>query len=134
MHRFSIRVRYGDTDQMGIAYHANYLRWFEIGRAEMLRELGLSYRCVEQDLGVSLPVLVAHCEYRRAARYDDQVWIETAVATFERASIRFAYRLVREDGELLAEGYTEHCFLSRDGRPIRMPPELQSVMARAPRT
>ena len=133
MHRFAIRVRYGDTDQMGFAYYAHYLRWFEIGRAEMLRDLGMSYASVERELGIQLPVLAAHCEYRRSARYDDQVWIETAVAELKRASVRFTYRVVHDDGGVLAEGYTEHCFLSREGRPVRMPPELQQLMDRAPR-
>jgi acyl-CoA thioester hydrolase len=133
MHRFAIRVRYGDTDQMGFAYYAHYLRWFEIGRTELLRDLGMSYASVERDLGVLLPVLTAHCDYKRSARYDDRVWIETAVAELKRASMRFAYRIVHEDGGLLAIGYTEHCFLSRDGRPVRMPVELQQLMDRAPR-
>lgn len=133
MHRFALRVRYGDTDQMGFAYYANYLRWFEIGRAEMLRDLGLSYRSVEEDLGVSLPVLEASCRYHRPARYDDALVVETAVAVLKRASVRFAYRVLREDGELLAEGHTEHCFLARDGRPVRMPHALEVLMERAPR-
>ena len=133
MHRFSLRVRYGDTDQMGFAYYANYLRWFEIGRAEMLRDLGMSYARVEQELEVSLPVLEAACRYHRSARYDDLVVVETAVASLKRASVRFAYRVVREDGQLLAEGHTEHCFLGRDGRPTRCPKALEALMTRAPR-
>ncbi|MFI5369926.1 MAG: acyl-CoA thioesterase [Candidatus Eisenbacteria bacterium] len=133
MHRFSLRVRYGDTDQMGFAYYANYLRWFEIGRAEMMRDLGMSYQRVEDELGVTLPVVEAACRYRRPARYDDTVVIETAVADLKRASVRFAYRVVREDGELLAEGHTEHCFLTREGRPTRMPRELETLIERAPR-
>ncbi len=133
MHRFAIRVRYGDTDQMGFAYYANYLRWFEIGRAEMLRELGMSYANVERELGTQLPVLEAHCTYKRPARYDDLVWIETGVAELKRASVRFGYRVVHDDGGLLATGYTEHCFLSREGRPVGMPEELGVLMGRAPR-
>jgi len=117
---------------MGFAYYANYLRWFEIGRAEMLRSLGMSYARVESELGVSLPVLAAHCDYRRAARYDDTVWVETAVQTLGRASIRFAYAIVRDDGERLASGYTEHCFMGRDGKPVRVPAELRELLARAP--
>lgn len=131
MHRFAIRVRYGDTDQMGFAYYANYLRWFEIGRAEMLRSLGMSYARVEEDLGVSLPVLSAHCDYRRAARYDDLVWIETSVESLGRASVRFAYAVVRDDGERLATGTTEHCFMSREGKPVRVPAELRALIENA---
>ena len=133
MHRFPIRVRYGDTDPMGFAYYAHYLRWFEIGRAEMLRALGTSYRAVE-EAGTSLPVGEAHCRYLRPARYDDLITIETGVLELHRASVRFAYRVVREaGGELLALGHTEHCFLDRDGRPGRPSAELAELLRRAPK-
>jgi len=133
MHRFEIRVRYGDTDQMGFAYYAHYLRWFEIGRAEMLRSLGSSYRSVEER-GTSLPVVEARVRYLRPARYDDLIAIETAVERLSRASVRFAYRVVRaEDGELLATGHTEHCFLTREGKPGRPEPELAEMLKSAPR-
>ena len=133
MHRFPIRVRDGDTDQMGFAYYAHYLRWFEIGRAEMLRSLGTSYHAVEQG-GVWLPVLEARCRYHKPARYDDQVVIETGVIELRRASVRFGYRVVREaDGTLLAEGTTEHPFTDPAGRPMRPPPFLTELLARAPR-
>ncbi len=131
MHRFELRVRYGDTDQMGFAYYANYLRWFEIGRAEMLRSLGTSYREVEES-GVSLPVLEAWCRYRDAARYDDLVSIETGVLALSRASVRFGYRVVRE-AATLAFGFTHHCFLDRGGRPARPTPHLAEMLTRAPR-
>ena len=131
MHEFQIRVRYGDTDQMGFAYYAHYLRWFEIGRAEMLRSLGTSYRAVE-EAGTSLPVIEAQCRYLKPARYDDLIVIETGVLTLQRASVRFGYR-VRRDGELLAFGHTEHCFLTRAGKPGRPAPELAEMLARAPR-
>jgi len=133
MHRFALRVRYGDTDQMGFAYYANYLRWFEIGRAELLRALGTSYRAVE-GAGVWLPVIEARCRYHRPARYDDLVVIETGVAELRRAAVRFGYRVTREEGgELLAEGTTEHCFTDRAGRPVRPPAALAALLERAPR-
>ena len=133
MHRFVLRVRYGDTDRMGFAYYANYLRWFEIGRAEMLRSLGTSYREVEES-GVALPVVEASCRYRKPARYDDEIVIETALARLGRASVEFNYRVVREaDDELLATGRTEHCFLAADGRPARAPEALVALLERAPR-
>ncbi len=133
MHRFSLRVRYGDTDQMGFAYYAHYLRWFEIGRAEMLRSLGRTYRSVE-EAGVSLPVLEAACRYHKPARYDDEVTIETGVAELRRASVRFGYRVRRgSDRELLAEGTTEHCFMNREGKPVRPPRELVELLDRAPK-
>jgi acyl-CoA thioester hydrolase len=132
MHRFSLRVRYGDTDQMGVAYYGNYLRWFEIGRAEMMRALGRSYREIEAD-GVRLPVVEAWCRYLKPARYDDEILIETGVSKRARASVRFAYRIVRAaDGELLAVGGTEHCFLDPADRPVRAPEPLAALLARAP--
>jgi acyl-CoA thioester hydrolase len=133
VHRYELRVRYGDTDQMGFAYYANYLRWFEIGRAEMLRALGRSYREVEAD-GVSLPVLEAYCRYRAPARYDDAITIETGVVSLGRARVRFGYRVLRaSDEEPIATGHTDHCFMSREGRPVRPPSVLQDLLTRAPR-
>jgi len=135
-HRYEVRVRYGDTDQMGFAYYANYLRWFEIGRAEMLRSLGTSYREVEES-GVLLPVLEARCRYLKPARYDDRVMIETRVAELRRASVKFEYRILRaEDDVLLANGTTEHCFLDPEGRPGRPTPHLLGLLrlAAAPTT
>ena len=133
MHRFQFRVRYGDTDQMGWAYYANYLRWFEVGRAEMLRSLGKSYAEVEEE-GVRLPVLEAACRYFEGARYDELLAVETGVLAVKRASVRFGYRVVREsDGRLLAEGTTEHCFLDREGRPGRPPEALAEMLRHAPR-
>ena len=133
MHRFELRVRYGDTDQMGWAYHATHLRWFEIGRAEMLRSLGMSYRELEERAGVLLPVREAHCRYLRGARYDDLLAIETGVAQRSRAGVRFAYRVrLAADGELLATGTTEHFFMDREGRPVRPPAELVALLDRAP--
>ena len=133
MHRFTLRVRYGDTDQMGFAYYANYLRWFEIGRAELMRSLGRSYRDIEED-GVTLPVVEAHCHYHEPARYDDEVTIETGILARRRASVRFAYRVVRDtDGKLLAHGETEHAYLDREGKPVRAPESLASLLDRAPK-
>ena len=133
MHRFELRVRYGDTDQMGWVYYGNYLRWFEAGRAELLRALGMSYREVERA-GVRLPVVEAGCQYLRPARYDDLLAVEVAVAHQGRASVRFEYRVLREpDGELLTRGMTQHCFVDAEGRPVRPPAFLAELLARAPR-
>jgi acyl-CoA thioester hydrolase len=133
MHRFELRVRYADVDQMGWVYYANYLRWFEIGRAEMLRTTGTTYRAVEES-GTLLPVLEAHCRYSEGARYDDLVVIETGVAELHRASVRFGYRVTRAaDARLLASGSTLHCFLGRDGKAGRPPEELRHLLESAPR-
>ena len=133
MHRYELRVRYGDTDQMGWVYYGNYLRWFEIGRAEMMRSLGRSYREVEVEDGVLLPVLDARCRYFHGARYDEKVTIQTGVLDVTRATLRFGYRIVGEDGEVCALGYTEHCVVDRDARPVRPPAELAALLAAAPR-
>jgi acyl-CoA thioester hydrolase len=133
MHRFTLRVRYADTDQMGMAYYGHYLRWFEIGRAEMMRSLGHSYRAIESD-GIRLPVVEARCRYLKPARYDDEIVIETGVRSLGRATVRFGYRIVNAaSGELLALGATEHCFLGPDDRPIRAPKEVVELLERAPR-
>ncbi len=118
-----LRVIYGDTDQMGVAYYANYLRWFEAGRNEFIRARGLTYREVEQRFRLMLPVTEAHVAYRSPARYDDLVAVETSLAGVRRASARFGYRIVR-GGELLATGHTVHACVDLDGRVQRMPPEL----------
>ncbi|OGF09371.1 MAG: hypothetical protein A2W00_14790 [Candidatus Eisenbacteria bacterium RBG_16_71_46] len=132
MHRFRFRVRYADTDQMGFAYYGHFLRWFEVGRAEMLRHLGRSYREVEER-GIRLPVVEARCHYHRPARYDDLLAVETGVAALGRASVRFAYRVVREEtGEIIASGSTAHCFADRDGRPTRPPADLATLLRSAP--
>ena len=135
LHRYALRVRYADTDRMGFAYYAHYLRWFEIGRAELIRSLGMSYRAVEES-GVSLPVVEARCRYLRPARYDDLLAVETGVIGLGRASVRFGYRVVLDQTEppaLLGWGITEHCFLGRDGSPVRPPREIAELLARAPR-
>jgi acyl-CoA thioester hydrolase len=133
MHRFALRVRYADVDAMGWVYYAHYLRWFEVGRAEMLRSMGRSYRDVELA-GTRLPVLEATCRYFEGARYDDLVVIETGVAELHRASVRFGYHVVREDDRrLLASGSTLHCFLGADGRAGRPPEDLRELLERAER-
>ena len=131
--RFVVRVRYADTDQMGMAYHGNYVRWFEVGRTEMLRAQGMSYREVEQA-GIRMPVLEVRCLYVKPARYDDELVIETVLAGLGRASLRFEYRVVRlVDGEVLACGMTRHCFLDPAGRPVRPPAFFAELLERVAR-
>ena len=124
----AIRVIYGDTDQMGIVYYANYLRWFEAGRNEFLRAKGLRYRDVEGEHGLLLPVVEAHVSYRAPARYDDLVAVETSLAEVRRASARFGYRILR-DGELLVSGHTVHACVDRAGKVQRMPRALLDRLA-----
>ncbi len=108
-----VRVRYAETDQMGIVYYANYLVWFEIGRVELLRSLGLAYSQLETEHQCILPVVEAKCRYRSPARYDDRILIETRPALLRGSVIKFAYRILRKapegkEPELLAEGETVH--------------------------
>jgi acyl-CoA thioester hydrolase len=109
-----VRVRYAETDQMGIVYYANYLVWFEIGRVELLRSLGLAYSQLETEHECILPVVEATCRYRSPARYDDEILIETRPALLRGSVLKFAYRIFRkanqegEEQKLLAEGETVH--------------------------
>ena len=122
-----IRVIYGDTDQMGVVYYANYLRYFEAARSHYLRERGRSYRDFERN-GVLLPVVEAHVRYHRPARYEDVVLLEPVVSDVKGASLRFDYRVTRS-GELLADGYTVHaCIAQATGRPTRFPDEIRSLL------
>lgn len=117
------RVIYGDTDKMGFVYHANYFRWFEAGRSELFRHLGLTYKEIETE-GVYLPVSEVHCKFISPSQYDDILVIETSLDTSVKASMKFDYRILSENGdELLAEGYTKHAFVDRNGRLLR-PPEF----------
>jgi acyl-CoA thioester hydrolase len=129
------RVRYAETDQMGIVYYANYLVWFELGRVELLRSLGLAYSQMEKDHKLILPVVEANCRYRAPARYDDEILIETRPALLRGSVLKFAYRILRSpsDGEepkLLAEGETIHVVCDENLK--RMPlPEQYSAALRA---
>ena len=128
-HAYEIQVRYGDVDQMGFAYYANHLYWFEIARTEWLRARGRSYRELEEG-GVSLPVTEAHCAYFAPARYDDRLRLVTRLAELSRVVARFDYRIEHaQDGRLLASGWTRHCFLGKNGRPVRIEGTLRELLA-----
>ncbi len=114
------RVIFGDTDAMGIAYYANYLRWFEVGRVELLRRRGLAYRDLTQR-GIHLPVTRAEVRYLTPARYDDALVIHAGIRDLKRASISFSYRIERDDGTPLADGATTHAFTDDRGRIVRVP-------------
>ena len=123
----TLRVRYAETDQMGVVYYANYLVWFEVARSELLRSLGWSYRDMEVE-GFRLPVIEAHCEYRQPARYDDELEIRTLARMLSPVRIEFNYELVRlPDGVVLATGRTVHVGLDRDGRPCRLPARVRAI-------
>jgi acyl-CoA thioester hydrolase len=122
-----VRVRYAETDRMGIVYYSNYLVWFEVGRTEWLRQTGLSYREMEVD-GIALPVIEAHCEYRQPARYDDDIEIRTRAALVTPIRVRFEYELVRDDACVVASGYTVHVAVDGTGRPCRLPPRVTELL------
>ncbi len=122
-----IRVIYGDTDQMGVVYYANYLRYFEAGRGAYCRALSAPYRELEAE-GYFLPVVTAHVEYRRPAHYDDLLTVSTWVSEVGRSRVRFDYRIVREaDGTELCHGHTVHACVHRSGRLVRIPPALREA-------
>ena len=127
--RTTVRVRYAETDRMGVVYYANYLVWFEVGRTEWLRETGWSYREMETD-GVGLPVIEAHCEYRQPARYDDRIEIVTRASLLTPVRIRFDYEVVRaQDQALAAAGYTVHAAVDPAGRPCRLPERVRALLS-----
>jgi acyl-CoA thioester hydrolase len=118
-------VRYAETDQMGVVYYANYFIWFEVGRTDLLRHEGWSYREMEAD-GFSLPVVEAHCDYKQSARYDDDIEIRTSGVLVSPVRVRFEYELVRPaDAATLAGGHTVHAVLDRSGKPRRLPERLR---------
>ena len=121
-----IRVIFGDTDQMGVVYYANYLRYFESARAAYWRDLGRSYKDLV-EWGVALPVVEAHCNYKRPAFYEDLIVVDARVSELRGASLRFAY-VVRRGAELLADGHTRHAVLGPDGRPKPLPDVLRSAI------
>lgn len=125
----TLRVRYAETDKMGVVYYANYLVWFEVGRADLLRSLGWSYREMELA-GVSLPVIEAQCTYQRPARYDDEIEIRTAGRMLSPVRMEFDYEVIRrQDSTVAAVGKTVHAALDQSGRPCRLPKRVREVFA-----
>lgn len=123
----TVRVRYAETDKMGVVYYANYFVWFEVARAELLRSLGWSYREME-TAGVSLPVIEAHCDYHRPARYDDELDVKTEGRMLSPVRMQFTYEVVRrEDAALAASGTTLHAAIGANGRPCRLPQRIRDV-------
>lgn len=122
-----IRVRYSETDQMGIVYHANYIIWFEVGRTDWFRLLHNNYRAMEEQ-GIILPVIEVQCQYKKSALYDDEIIIRTYLKELKGVRLTFHYEVIRKkDKELLAEGETVHAFVDRDKKPIRLKKEFPSL-------
>jgi acyl-CoA thioester hydrolase len=124
-----VRVRYAETDRMGVVYYANYLVWFEVARADLMRTLSRTYRDLE-EAGVILPVIEAHCEYRQPARYDEEIEIRATGKVLSAVRVKFTYEVLRRaDGEPLATGHTVHAAVQPGGKPVRLPPELRKAFA-----
>jgi acyl-CoA thioester hydrolase len=117
-----LRVRYAETDQMGIVYHSNHFIWFEVGRVELLRQLGFTYKEMEREDGCHIAVVDARCRYKAPARYDEEIIVRTHLKNIRESLIHFGYELLRaDDGTLLAEGETTHIVIDREMKIISMP-------------
>jgi acyl-CoA thioester hydrolase len=117
-----LRVRYAETDQMGVVYHANYFVWFEVGRVELLRQLGFSYRDMEKNDGCGIAVIDACCRFKAPARYDDEILVRTQLKYMRESLVQFGYEVERpDDGLLLAEGDTTHIVVDREMKKVPLP-------------
>jgi acyl-CoA thioester hydrolase len=129
-HDSTVRVRYAETDQMGVVYHANYLVWFEVGRVELMRALGVEYKTMEIADDCHIVVVDAHCRYLQPARYDELLTIRTHIAESRNRTVKFAYELFRQgDGVLLATAETTHVICGANGRPKLLPPKYRTALA-----
>jgi acyl-CoA thioester hydrolase len=127
------RVRYAETDQMGVVYHGNYFTWFEIGRVELCRELGFEYKQMELEDDSFIVVAEAHCRYKRPARFDDVIEIRTRVTQSQRRTLRFGYEIFNQaSGELLATGETLHVICDSRGRPKSLPEKYRQFFPVTP--
>jgi acyl-CoA thioester hydrolase len=127
-----LRVRYAETDTMGVVYYANYFVWFEVGRTDLLRAAGWTYRAMEAA-GYWLPVIQAHCDYRKPAKYDDEIEVRTMGSLLTPVRIRFDYELINHgDRTVLASGHTVHASVSPSGRPRRLPDRVQHILRAGP--
>jgi len=127
-----LRVRYAETDQMGVVYHSNHFIWFEIGRVELMRQLGFSYRDMEQNDGCFIAVVDARCRYKAPARYDDEVIVRTHLKNVRESVVHFGYELLRaDDGALLAEGETTHIVTDAQMNATPLPEKYMRVFREA---
>ena len=127
-----IRVRYAETDQMGVVYHSNYLIWFEVGRVELIRQLGLDYKSMEREEGAGIAVVEATVRYKAPARYDDELIVRTRIAGVRGSVLRFTYTIYRaEDNLLLTEGATTHLVVGPGMKRVPMPPRYAAVFQAA---
>jgi acyl-CoA thioester hydrolase len=128
-HDLPVRVTYADTDRMGVVYYANYLRFFEQGRTELLRGLGACYRDIELERKLCLPVAEAGCRYEAPARYDDLLLVRTWVGALGKASLTFVYEVLDQGGRRLAAGRTRHAVVNESWKPARLPEDLRALLS-----
>ena len=127
-----LRVRYAETDQMGVVYHSNYIVWFEVGRVEMLRQLGFTYRDMEQHDDTHIAVVDVHCRFKSPARYDDLVSIRTRLINVRDSLLHFGYEIVRiADDKTLAEGESVHIVVNSDFKRIHLPKKYMAPFLKA---
>jgi acyl-CoA thioester hydrolase len=132
-HDTTVRVRYAETDQMGVVYHANYFIWFEVGRVELMRALGIEYKRMELEDDCHIVVVDVRCRYHASARYDEVLRVRTRIAESRNRSIRFAYEIFRDsDQELLAVGETLHVICGSNGKPKLLPEKYRVILGTAP--
>ncbi|HXI90677.1 MAG TPA: thioesterase family protein [Blastocatellia bacterium] len=126
------KVRYAETDQMGVAYYANYFVWFEVGRSQYCNDCGFSYRDMERETGLFLIVAEASCRYKAPARYEDELIIRTQVTESTRRTLRFSYEIERADGAAVATGETLHVLINAAGRPSSFPEKYLTLLRETP--
>ncbi|MHB8503547.1 MAG: acyl-CoA thioesterase [Candidatus Acidiferrales bacterium] len=127
-HDATVRVRYAETDQMGVVYHANYLVWFEVGRVELIRALGIEYKRMEKEDDCHIVVADVHCRYQHSAKYDEVLRIRTRITESRNRIVKFSYEVFRDaDGKLLATAETTHIICGSNGRPKLLPAKYHNV-------
>ncbi|MFH1778708.1 MAG: thioesterase family protein [Candidatus Omnitrophota bacterium] len=128
IHSVNLRVRYQETDQMGVVYYANYYVWFEVARTEYFRSLGFPYRNLEKD-GIYLVAVNSSCQYKQPAHYDDQITVKSRISSIKNTSFIFEYEVER-DKDILAVGKTVHVFINRKSKPVKIPAKVRELIER----
>ena len=129
-HDATVRVRYAETDQMGVVYHGNYFIWFEVGRVELMRAVGVEYKKMETEDDCRIVVADARCRYHHSAKYDEVLRIRTRIAESRNRLVKFSYEVIRDaDGKVLANGETTHVICGSNGRPKMLPEKYRSVFS-----
>jgi acyl-CoA thioester hydrolase len=132
-HDTTVRVRYAETDQMGVVYHANYFVWFEVGRVELMRALGIEYKRMEIEDDCHIVVVDVRCRYHASARYDEVLRVRTRIVESRNRSIRFSYEILRDsDQTLLAAGETLHVICGSNGKPKLLPEKYRVILGSSP--